>query len=137
MKKVVMADLLKDIIGAQLSSVTTHSFTVRTPAGKILEFQFEEDEGECCGYNNLSTTLYFDSDDITNNPVITNFSYETSQSASQPGQSATITLFGLNRTIAKFESFSCSGSGYWYGATVTLKCHYTNKYIEYSIVSER
>ena len=133
MHEVVMGELLKDIIGAQLSAVTTHSFTVKTSAGKILEFQFEEDEGGCCGYNNLSTTLYFDSDDITNNPVITNFSYETSQSALHPGQSAIITLFGLNRTIAKFDSFSCSDSGYWYGATVTLECQRTNKF---SIVSE-
>lgn len=132
MKEVEMKDLLKDIIGAQLSSVTTHSFTVRTPAGKVFEFQFEEDEGDCCGYNNLSTTLYFDSDDIANNPVITNFSYENSQEELQPGQSATITLFGLNRTIAKFDSFSSSDSGYWYGATVTLKCHRTDKY---SVVS--
>ena len=38
-----------------------------------------------------------------------------------------ITLFGEQKQLAEFESMSSSGSGWHYGATVTLHCLKTNE----------
>ena len=113
--------MLKNLIGAQLVEFDTDHFVVRDSNGHILNFVFEQDEGDCCGYNDLENTLLISKDELAKNPVITkveqcedsDFNYE---------EHVVITFFGEAKKLAQIDSTSASGSGWCYGACVTLKC---------------
>lgn len=125
MEKSTVQEMLKDIIGAQLISINHDGFTVKTANDKEIIFYFDSCMGNCCGYNELEATLYFDQEDMDNAPVITNIICDKKDDAD--GDRMIITFFGINKTLAQFDSFSYSGSGWCYGATVTLTCYSTNK----------
>lgn len=113
---------LNELIGAQLIAFHDKGFTVKMPGGKKRHFVYDEDYGDCCGYNELSTELFFSKKGglAKHNPVITNVTWENHNI--DEGNAITVTFYGVNNAIAKVESYSSSGSGWQYGACVTLRC---------------
>jgi hypothetical protein len=60
-------------------------------------------------------------DNIKRNPIITNV-YHVEDDDSCDQHTAKITLFGEYAPLAELDSLSSSGSGWSYGACVTLEC---------------
>ena len=123
MEESTVQEMLKDIIGAQLISINQDDFTVKTADDKEITFYFNSYMH--WGYNELEATLYFNQEDMNNAPVITNVICDKQDDPD--GDRMIITFFGMNKTLAQFDSFSYSSSGWCYGATVTLTCSATNK----------
>lgn len=114
--------MLENLIGYQLVSLDDSGFVV-TKDGEFKHFEFNEDYGDCCGYNNICTTLFIDDNVLKNNPVITNIVIDNDNKEDNcDGEAITITFFGGDKMLSKIESESGSGSGWQYGATVTCKC---------------
>lgn len=111
---------LKDLIGYKLEKINNNEIVISND-NKLHILKFEEDEGGCCGYNELETTLLIDG---KNKPIITNVKYEDVSEEDKWGESEIIkiTFFGENKEIANIKSKSSSGSGWCYGACVTVNC---------------
>lgn len=112
---------LRKLVGMKLIDLNSEGFTVEDKDGKRFRFVFDEDEGGCCGYNEIKTTL---SVSTKNPPVITRVQYQSVPAGA--GDAVVITFFGLNREIAEISAMSSSGSGWAYGATVAVKCREIN-----------
>ena len=112
--------ILKDLIGYKLEKINNNEIVISND-NKLYILKFEEDEGGCCGYNELETTLLIDG---KNKPIITNVKYEDVSEEDKWGASEIIkiTFFGENKEIANIKSKSTSGSGWCYGACVTVNC---------------
>ena len=117
--------MLDKLIGAQLVKFDETSFTVKNQVGQQFTFDFEEDEGDCCGFNELELRLLISNEDISRNPVITKV--EEQRLESDDNDHVIITMFGENKKLAEVESYSSSGSGWCYGACVVLKCVQTGE----------
>ena len=48
---------LKDLVGFQLVDLTKEKILVRSPQGEIYTLFIEDDEGDCCGFNQIDTFL--------------------------------------------------------------------------------
>lgn len=107
---------LECLIGAKLISLEEKQFTV-LKENKEYVFSFNEDHGGCSGYNRIKTQLLIDTKE---KPVITNIEVNKTQYIT--GAKCTLTLFGLNKTIAEVNTVSSSGSGWEYGAYVQIVC---------------
>lgn len=120
--------IFEDMIGSRLISLNNNELKILTPDGKVKIYEFEEDYGDCCGYNDFST-LVIDPDNLNKNPVITNIEEAESDKFNNgdDGESVKITLFGEYKPLATIDSISGSGSGYRYGACVTLVCKETGE----------
>jgi hypothetical protein len=105
----------------KLIDLNADGFTVEGKDGERLHFVFDEDEGGCCGYNEIKTTFSISK---KNPPAIIKVQYQDIYVGD--GDAVIITFFGLNREIAKIFSKSSSGSGWAYGATVAVKCREIN-----------
>lgn len=112
---------LRKLVGMTLLDLNTQGFTVKDKDGEQLHFVFDENEGDCCGFNKIKTTL---SMSRKNPPVITKVQYQDVSAGDE--DAIVITFFGLDREIAKIFSKSSSGSGWAYGATVSVKCREIN-----------
>lgn len=115
---------LKDLIGYKLEKINNEHIIV-SKDDKLYILQIVRDEGDCCGYNDLETKLLIDEH---NKPVITDIDYTKTKDADGWGEcdSVKITFFGGNKQIAEISSLSSSGSGWSYGACVTIKCKELN-----------
>lgn len=115
---------LKDLIGYKLEKINDEEIIV-SKENQLYTLKFEENEGDCCGYNKLETNLLIDE---KNKPIITNVKYKDISGETTFGDDDTIeiTFFGENKEIAKIKSMSSSGSGWCYGACVTIKCKELN-----------
>ena len=111
---------LKDLIGYKLEKINNNEIVISNE-NKSYILKFEEDEEDCCGYNELETTLLIDE---KNKPIITNVKYEDVSEEDKWGDSEIIkiTFFEENKEIANIKSKSSSGSGWCYGACVTVNC---------------
>lgn len=112
---------LYKLVGMKLIDLNRTGFTVEDTDGERFRFVFDEDEGDCCGYNEIKTTL---SVSTKNPPVITKVQYQDVTAGDE--DAIVITFFGLDREIARIFSMSSSGSGWAYGATVAVKCREIN-----------
>lgn len=114
---------IKDLVGYQLVSINDSAITVRKGDTEYT-LHINEDYGDCCGYNEISTKLLVSEDELARNPIITNVEVESDSSdeSSGCGDSAKITFFGEMKALAELDSFSSSGSGWGYGACVTVEC---------------
>lgn len=112
---------LRSLVGMKLIDLNSDGFTVEDKDGEWLHFVFDEDEGDCCGFNEIQTTL---SMSRKNPPVITKVQYQDVTEGDE--DAVIITFFGLNKEIAEIFSMSSSGSGWAYGATVSVKCREIN-----------
>lgn len=115
---------LKDLIGYKLEKINDKEIIV-SKENQLYTLEFEENEGDCCGYNELETNLLIDE---KNKPIITNVKYKDIGGKTFFGDDDTIeiTFFGENKEIAKIKSRSSSGSGWCYNACVTIKCKELN-----------
>lgn len=110
--------MLEKLIGAQIVEVTENTLTVSLN-GKEHELEISSDDGDCCGYADFKT-LVFDENDIKRNPIITNI--EVTPKAHCSGDEAIITFYGESSEILSIEGEAGSGSGWEYGACVTITC---------------
>ena len=112
---------LRSLVGMTLLDFNANGFTIEDKNGERLHFVFDKDEGDCCGYNKIKTTLSMSK---RNPPVITGVKYKDVSDGDE--DAIIITFFGLDKEIAKIYSKSSSGSGWAYGATVAVKCREIN-----------
>lgn len=120
-----LEEMLNSLIGSRLVMLSDEGFTVRGDDGKERHFVFEEDYGDCCGFNEVTSTIFFNPNDEENLPAITNIDRLEDECPTDDGNSLRITFFGLAKKLAIIDSYSSSGSGWQYGATVTLICKET------------
>ena len=115
---------LKDLIGYRLEKINDEEIII-SKNDKLYVLKIQQDEGDCCGYNELETTLLISDN---NKPIITNIEYKDISENEDWGDNETIkiTFFGENKEIATIKSTSSSGSGWCYGACVTVKCKELN-----------
>ena len=118
--------MFDDLIGAQLIEFDGSHFKTKDKNGTTSTFVFEEDEGDCCGWNELENTLLISDDELARNPVITKVEHQNEDDW-EDGEHVIITLFGEVKKLAQIDSISSSGSGWSYGACVTVKCIQTGE----------
>jgi len=112
--------MLKDfLVGAQLKKLDDNGFTV-VKNNKEYHFKFDRDEGDCCGYTEIETRLYVSNSELKNNPIIT----KVTQKENDDGEEdlGVITLYGEYKPIGEIIAQTSSGSGWCYGATVSVRC---------------
>lgn len=112
---------LRKLVGMKLIDLNSDGFTVEDTDGERFHFVFDEDEGGCCGFNEIKTTL---SMSRRNPPVITKVQYQDVTAGDE--DAIRITFFGLDKEVAENFAMSSSGSGWAYGATVAVKCREIN-----------
>ena len=110
--------MLDKLVGAQVVRATESSIEVKL-GDKIHVLEIVADEGDCCGFANFDTTVFYAEGD-ERNPIITNIEVESDRDDYR--ETAIITFYGENRKIASIEAEAGSESGYSYGACVTLRC---------------
>lgn len=118
-------DWIDSLIGARLVDLDNTGFTVmRTSRNgpKEFRFDFDEDAGDCCGFNTIESTFLWDGEGDA--PAIVKVEYL--KDFSEDGNGCTITFFGESSEIGKVSTYSSSGSGWCYGACVTVKCRENN-----------
>ena len=123
---------LNELFGAQLLEIdlANDSFTLKLSNGDIRNYEMVEDEGDCCGFNEFGILL-IDKEEFYRNPIITNITEERSDD--RDSDVLKLTFFGEHKAIAEINSLSSSGSGWCYGACVTLRCRETGE--EYELTS--
>lgn len=115
---------IMELIGSQLISIDDNKIVVQKD-NQLYTITICKDYGDCCGYNVVKTTLLVDLEDTKNNPIITNIECGGDVSIEGDviyGDCTKITFFGLDKDLATLEAASYSGSGWEYGACVTLIC---------------
>lgn len=110
--------MLEKLIGAQILTVNDDSIEVKL-GEKTFKLEIVSDGGDCCGYADFTTNLLYSENDFRN-PIITNVSLEGGEGAYC--DSSIITFYGESKPLATIESEAGSGSGWSYGAFVSLKC---------------
>ncbi len=112
---------LKDLIGFRLVDFDLEKEEIIIAKDeKRYKINVRRDEGDCCGYTELTGELYISQDDIRENPIITNV--ESVKQDENYTAVTTITFFGSCRPLATLTGLASSESGYGYGACVTLEC---------------
>ena len=110
---------LKDLVGFQLVDLTKEKILVRSPQGEIYTLFIEDDEGDCCGFNQIDTFLSIEKNS-KNNPIITRVGIRNSESGE--GEECEVTFYGGSKILGSIDTYSSSGSGWNYGANVTVRC---------------
>lgn len=110
--------MLKELIGAQIVSIDETRITVEL-LGKKYTLELDSDDGDCCGYADFTTTMLYSKNDI-NNPIITDIKFLNNDYPSF--NTSIITFYGSNKELAHIESEAGSGSGWSYGACVSIRC---------------
>lgn len=115
--------LFTKLVGCQLTEFNSEGFSVKDRNGNIKNFVFFKDEGDCCGFNDLKNELFISTDELARNPVITKVEeIDASDSKYDDCDHVIVTFFGEVKKLAQIDSLSSSGSGWSYGASVTVKC---------------
>ncbi|WP_102273205.1 hypothetical protein [Cytobacillus massiliigabonensis] len=111
--------MFEKLIGAQIVNVGDECIEVKIGA-EVFKLEITSDDGDCCGFADFTTKLLYLPNDLRN-PVITNVTREDSESYDD--DSSVITFFGESKPLATIESNAGSGSGWGYGAFVSLRCN--------------
>lgn len=109
----------KDLFGYQLVSICNTHIVIQNNTGRYV-LAIEEDNGGCCGYNEVVTNLLISETELQNNPIITKVEVERDSEGDR--EIAKITFFGVYKPLATVGTVSSSGSGWCYGACVSIKC---------------
>lgn len=118
MKNIELKKMFNRLIGAQIVTLSKDEIVVRNKDGEMFNISFYADNGDCCGYANITKQLFFEPNN-ENNPIITDLKWDERRYGSQ---TVILTLYGVNRLLAEYE-FECgSGSGWCYGAAITAMC---------------
>lgn len=110
--------MIKKLIGAQIVNVGDDYIEVKKD-GQIYKLEIIGDYGSCCGFAYFDTYLLYSPED-ERNPIITDIVLE--DTTYDGGESSVITFYGESKPLAKIESEVGSGSGWNYGACVTIRC---------------
>lgn len=110
--------MLENLIGAQILTVNDDSIEVKL-GDKVFKLEIISYDGDCCGYSDFATNLLYSENDFRN-PIVTNVSLESG--GDSYGDSSVITFYGESKPLATIESSAGSGSGWNYGAFVSLRC---------------
>lgn len=110
---------LKNLVGFQLVDLTEEKILVRAPSGEIFTLFIEDDEGYCCGFNNITTTLKIKKNSKIN-PIITKVDIRSKEEGE--GECCYVTFYGDSKVLGSIDTYSSSGSGWNYGANVTVRC---------------
>lgn len=110
---------LEDLVGFQLIDLTEDKILVRSPEGKVYTLFIEDDEGDCCGFNEIQSTLRIKKNS-KKNPIITKINIK--QSEEGEGEQCQVTFYGDSKILGLIDTYSSSGSGWSYGANVTVRC---------------
>lgn len=110
--------MLDKLVGAQVVRINESSIEVKL-GDKIHVLEIVVDEGDCCGFANFDMKLLYAEGD-ERNPIITNIEIESDSKDYE--ETAIMTFYGENKKIASIEAEAGSGSGWAYGACVTLRC---------------
>jgi hypothetical protein len=117
------------LIGMQLVNWNKENQTLTVRDGeRLFDLQFDDsDEGDCCGFNNFFAELLVSDHDLSLNPVITHVEVEECERSFfgyRGGEQdhVKVTFFGGANKLFYVDSESSSGSGWGYGACVTVKC---------------
>lgn len=119
-----MTKNLERLIGWQLVSIDDEKI-VLTRNGRTITLTLTGDNGDCCGYYEISTKLLIDENDTRRNPLITKVQLIEQDSRCE-GNVVKIVLFGEEKRIAEIDTEAGSESGWCYGACVTLTCDALN-----------
>lgn len=109
---------ITDLIGYQPVDLNKKEIVVQKN-GKRFSIEIDDDSGVCCGYNNIEAHLYVGGE-VKRNPIITDVTKENEDI--DCSDKCCITFFGEDKILAELYTESSSGSGWCYGAAVTLKC---------------
>lgn len=110
---------LSKLIGFQIVSISNTEIKVKNKCGEVFNISIEDDSGDCCGYNDIKTQLFYE-EGSQRNPIITGV--RQARDVVGDSQSCEVTFFGEHKAIASISTFSSSGSGWYYGATVSVRC---------------
>ena len=122
--------ILRDLIGFQLVSINGDKLVVRKD-NETYTLTFNRDEGDCCGFTELETKLLISEDDFKRNPVITDiYIHECDGDDYGYGNTVRVTFFGEYLPLAHIYSYANSGSGWCYGAAVSINCNELNLHEE-------
>jgi hypothetical protein len=106
------------LIGAQIVSV--HDDFIRISLnGKEYDLELESDGGDCCGYGDFETRFLLE-EGSERNPIITDV--ELHENGGYDSDFATLVFYGEDKAIAEVEASAGSGSGWHYGAWVSISC---------------
>lgn len=111
--------ICEDLIGYQLVSINDGQIVVQKDNKKYY-LDIDDYSGDCCGYNEITTNLLISETELDRNPVITNVEMESDEESY--GMSARLTFFGEYKPMAIVDTYSSSGSGWGYGACVSIIC---------------
>lgn len=117
--------MLKGLIGAQLISMDNSGFTVRLPNKEIRCFDFDKDDGGCCGYAEIEGRMLY-KQRSRKNPIITNVMIEEIGN-DYCSNRIRVNFFGEDKRLATIESEAGSGSGWCYGASAWVYCRETKE----------
>lgn len=118
--------MFKSLIGWQLVDLNDETLTVRNPHnGEVRHYDFDLDQGDCCGYAELYSQLFISEDEQARNPIIT----KVEEEFNNDGYSETLSVvfFGEVKKMATIEAEASSGSGWSYGASVCVKLRGTDE----------
>jgi hypothetical protein len=110
--------MLENLIGAQILNVSNDSIEVKL-GDEIYTLEIISDGGGCCGYADFTTNLLYSENDFRN-PIITNVTIDSDDN--NYCDTSIVTFYGEVKPLATIESEAGSGSGWNYGAFVTLRC---------------
>lgn len=105
---------VKDLVGYQLIDLTDRHIVIGKD-NKQYKIEIIDNYGGCCGYNEITTNFKIEKCS-KENPIITRVDFKTD------GSSCEISFYGQHKQIGILSAESSSGSGWCYGANVTLKC---------------
>lgn len=122
--------MIEQIVGWRLIKIDNVGFEVEKD-GNVKHFVFDEDYGDCCGYNEITTNLLVSEEDLSKNPVITEVekvnAVKIATRMYDECDRIKITFMGEYKPIAEIVSESGSGSGWCYGAHAWIVCKETNE----------
>lgn len=112
--------MLTELVGARLLAFSENGFTVGGSGGHTKSFVFDEDQGDCCGYAEMDTKLLVELG-TKNAPVITRVE-KSVEDSDYDSEVCKVTFFGESKILASINAECGSGSGWHYGACVTVRC---------------
>lgn len=115
-------EFVSQLVGSKLYKIDENGFVVLKD-GKLKHFKFDDDYGDCCGYNEINAKMLFENGKLSNlNPIITNVELAFNEEGYYDTNSLRIAFLGESKPVAEIKSLSSSGSGWCYGACAWIKC---------------
>ena len=104
------------LIGSQILTMDDSTIVV-VKDGVNYTLYIGDYPGDCCGFNEIQTVLNYGKNHA-DNPIITNITSERDKE----GGECKVTFYGDSKVIGTIDAYSSSGSGWKYGACVTVEC---------------